>query len=102
MTNTALVVGCVCFVLGYLTGRLDVLLGLLRRQQAGAPQGFFAKNDVRNPSAKANIEIDERKVVTEIRTDTLHKTQNIQLGKQVVASDDINASVSKLASLKRS
>lgn len=100
MTITALVTGIACFVAGYITGRLDSLLGVLRSQPGSAPQGFSVKNNAAPP--RAAISIDERKVVTDIKTDTLAKTQDIQLGKQVVAADDIHASVNKLAQLKRS
>jgi hypothetical protein len=89
------------FVAGYLLGRMETILAALRGQSNNAPQGFFAKTGA-PPPPRPQIEIDERKVVTEINTDTLTKTQDIQLGKQVVASDDIHASVNKLAQLKRS
>lgn len=80
---------------------MDTLLATLRGQ-ANAPQGFFAKTGAPAQLARAAIEIDERKVVSQINTDTLQNVTQIQLGKQVVASDDINASVNKLAQLKRS
>lgn len=103
MTTTSLIIGCVCFALGYLTGRLDTLLGLLRGQQTSAPQGFFAKTDARPLGVRAtNIEIDERKVVTPIDTGDLQQTKKIQLGKQSVQFDNLEASVNKLAQLKRS
>lgn len=94
--------------MGYLLGRMETLLAAVRGQTNSAPQGFFAKTagpgrqTAAQTTPTARIEIDERKVVTDIKTDTFNKTQNIQLGKQVVAADDINASVNKLAQLKRS
>lgn len=108
MTSTALALAAAAFVVGYLLGRVELLLLTLRNQPINTPQSFFAKTTGRQAQngggshSAAPIAIDERKIVTDIKTDTLSKTQNIQLGKQVVAADDINASVNKLAQLKRS
>lgn len=102
MTLTSFALAAAAFGAGYLLGRIDTLLTRLRGQNINAPQGFFAKTDATARAVAPAISIDERKVVTDIRTDTLHKTQDVQFGKAVVAADDINASVSKLASLKRS
>lgn len=100
MTVTLLITGCVAFAAGYITGRLDTLLSVLRGQQPGAVQGFSVKNNSSQPRAAINI--DERKVVMDIKTDTLAKTQDIQLGKQSVQADNLETSVNKLAQLKRS
>jgi hypothetical protein len=82
---------------------MDTLLAALRGQASNAPQGFFAKTSSPERAHNATrIEIDERTVVSQIKTDTLQNVTQVQLGKQVVAQDDINASVNKLAQLKRS
>ena len=48
------------------------------------------------------IEIDDRKFITEVQTDTLEKKYD-DLGKTTVAKDEgLSANVSKLASLKKS
>jgi hypothetical protein len=103
MSVNAVLLAAAALVVGYLLGRVDALLATLRGQSYNTPPGFFAKKSAPqlNPAA-SGIKIDERKVVTEIRTDTLAKTQDIQLGTQIVAQDDINAAVNKLAQLKRS
>lgn len=105
MTVTLLITGCVAFWAGYITARVTALLSELRSQQPGACQGgacrgFSVKNSTSQP--RAAISIDERTVVTDIKTDTLAKTQDIQLGKQSVQADNLEASVRKLAQLKRS
>ena len=100
MSVTLLITGCIAFVAGYVTGRLDSLLGLLRGAQPGAVQGFSVKNSTSQP--RAAISIDERKVVSQIKTDTLQNVTQIQLGKQSVQADNLAASVNKLAQLKRS
>lgn len=102
MTPTSLALAAAAFVAGYLTGRLDTLLGVLRGHANNAPQGFFAKTSGPAAPPKAAIEIDSRKIVSQIDTNALQNVTQIQLGKQVVAADDINASVNKLAALKRS
>lgn len=102
MTLISVTLVAVIFVIGYLVGRLDTLLTTLRAQVNNAPQGFFAKTDGAQRGLRpAAIAIDESKIVTEIRTDTLNKTTDIQFGKQLVATDDINAAVNKLSALKR-
>lgn len=104
MTLSSLALAVAAFVAGYLTGRLDTLLGVLRGQTNNTPQGFFAKTGSQArgaaQAAAPDIAIDERKVVSQIKTDTFQKVTDIQLGKQVVATDDIGASVNKLAQLK--
>lgn len=49
---------------------------------------------------KTKISIDTGKYVGDINTDTLQKTQQLELGKTTQTQDDISSSVSKLAQLK--
>lgn len=100
MTPTSLALVAAAFVAGYLLGRMDTLLGVLRGQTNNAPQGFFAKTKESGAPPKSAIEIDSRKIVSQIDTNSLQNVTQIQLGKQVVATDDIGASVNKLAQLK--
>lgn len=100
MTPTALAVAVAAFVAGYFLGRMETLLAAIRGQSNSAPQGFFAKTEPTRKAPASAVEIDERKVVVQIKTDSLQKVTDIQLGKQIVAADDINASVNKLAQLK--
>lgn len=95
------------FVLGYIAGRVDLLVvrglgqevggGLLMESRA-APANTLRAAMKENPATK--IEIDSGKYVGQISTDTLQKTQQLELGKTTHAQDDINSSVSKLAQLK--
>lgn len=107
MTLTTILIALAAFALGYLLGRVELLLDSVRGSNMPQNAGFFAKTSTVRAQRDAVsaptpvIEIDERKVVSQIETDTLQKVTDIQLGKQVVASDDINAAVSKLSSLKR-
>lgn len=91
------------FVLGYICGRLSHLTGSVKE----APQGFFAQHPVSKPrpvqAAQApaiKIDIDERKIVSQINTDTMQKVTQTELGTKTAVADDINVSVNKLAQLK--
>lgn len=100
--------GCLLFlagvVLGYLLGRLDLLVSAVSKQQSNnEPQGFFSKNNKKPPGpGPSNIQIDDRKVVaaSQISTDSLQNISGATLGKSTTKKDDINSSVSKLAQLK--
>lgn len=90
-------------VLGYICGRLSHLTNSVKE----APQGFFAQNPVAKPRratepapAAAQIDIDERKIVSQINTDTMQKVTQVELGTKTAVADDINVSVNKLAQLK--
>lgn len=95
------------FALGYLTGRADSLYRALRDRYAPAPKvGFFAAGPRPDPEAPPRhapkISIDERKVVSDISTTGIEKSEQAaqQIGTKTVQSDNIDASVSKLAQLK--
>jgi hypothetical protein len=96
------------FALGYLTGRADSLYRVLRDKFAPAPKaGFFSEQapycrPQQNGQPAPKISIDERKVVTEISTAGIAKSSEAaeELGTKTVQSDNIDASVSKLAQLK--
>lgn len=90
------------FVLGYLCGKT----GVVTRNVKEEPAGFFAQNAVkpRSPTVLGNsrqaVEIDERKIVSQINTDTMQKVTQVELGTKTAVADDINASVNRLAQLK--
>lgn len=100
MTELALT-AVIAFIVGYQLARIEFLVLRGRSEQASAPQGFSVKNSGPTAAPRAAISIDERKVVSQIETSSLQKVSDIQLGNQTVAEDDIAASVSKLAQLKR-
>lgn len=97
-----------CFLLGYLLGRVDLLVYLHRREERSAPsQSFFAKaaqtETKTTPLANkitAVSDIDTRVFVAPLATDSITKSSNVTIGKTNVVDDDINKSVSKLAQLK--
>ena len=93
------------FVLGYLVGRADTIYRAVRDTYAPQPKSGFFANNAAEPGKSytgSKISIDERTVVTDIKTDSMTKTQDLALGKQSVQQDNIGASVNKLAQLKRS
>ena len=91
-------------LLGYICGRLSCLTSTVK----AAPQGFFAQNPANKKrrvedtttADNVKIDIDERKVVSQINTDTMQKVTQTELGTKTAVADDINASVSRLAQLK--
>lgn len=101
---TVVLVVQAAFALGYICGRLSHLTNSVKE----APQGFFAQNTVAKPrgtpattaTTAAKIDIDERKIVSQINTDTMQKVTHTELGTKTAVADDINASVNKLAQLK--
>lgn len=92
------------FVLGYLCGRV----GALTNSVKATPTGFFADNPVSKPrrsepapvTPAVKVDIDERKIVSQINTDTMQKVTQIELGTKTAVADDINVSVNKLSQLK--
>jgi len=96
------------FALGYLTGRADSLYRALWDKFGSSPKtGFFAEQTQpprpqHNGQPAPKISIDERKVVSEISTAGIAKSDAAasELGTKTVQSDNIDASVSKLAQLK--
>ena len=91
----------VFFLLGYLTGRFNGLIRGLRESEVY--YGNNSRVDERESSKKKNskkIEIDDRKFVTDVETNTYEKSFT-GLGQTQTIQDNIDSSVSKLASLKR-
>ena len=97
------------FALGYLTGRADSLYRALRgRLDQPTPRaGFFAEAGLssrprENEPTALKISIDERKVVADISTAGIAKSAEAarEQGTKTVQSDNIDASVRKLAQLK--
>lgn len=88
---------------GYGLGRLDWLVS--RTSVCAEPVGVPGGNTLRtvmqdSAREKTKISIDTGKYVGDINTDTLQKTQQLELGKTTQTQDDISSSVSKLAQLK--
>jgi hypothetical protein len=82
---------------GYLLGRVDNLINVLR-QPDQRPKDFFKQQA--EHAAKAAVQIDTRTVVSKIDTSSLQNVAHAALGKSTITADDINSSVSKLAQLK--
>ena len=94
------------FAAGYVFGRIDWLvtrfLGVVPLDFTPAkPATNTLSAAMKDPApAKGKIEIDAGKYVGAISTDTLQKTQQLELGKTTQTQDDISSSLSKLAQLK--
>lgn len=105
-----LLYGCVLlsFVLGYVVGRLDFIVGRLG-ESAGAPHQSTLRSHLTRKTGAAGtgasfgsekIDINSATVVTNIDTGGMQRSGAKELGKTTVAKDDIQSSVSKLAQLK--
>lgn len=93
----------IVFSLGYIISKLNNPVGpnmILNQQEK--PISFLSQVNKEEKKPNKKIEIDDKKFITEIKTDTLEKKFN-ELGKKTVAQDEgLSANVSKLASLKKS
>jgi hypothetical protein len=93
------------FALGYIVGRVNLLVYLLGDKEQAGPVGFFQKNTPaalrENGQRLAKVaDIDSSKFVAPISTAGMERTDTAALGKMTTTEDDIQASVSKLAQLK--
>jgi hypothetical protein len=100
--------GLVGVVLGYFLARLDSIYTRLMKEDGTGPVDFFRKENCKWPRPDPQqlkekitaVEIDDRKFVTDIKTDNISKVNELELGKTTTQQDTINQSVSKLAQLK--
>ena len=93
----------IVFSLGYIIAKLNnpIISNTISNQQE-KPPSFLSQVNKEEKKINKKIEIDDKKFITEIKTDTLEKKFN-ELGKKTVAQDEsLSANVSKLASLKKS
>jgi len=93
----------VVFSMGFIIARLSgtAVTNSIPQIQHENPISQTTKAVIEEKKANKKIEIDEKKFITEIQTDTLEKKFN-DLGKKTVAQDEsLGANVSKLASLKK-
>lgn len=101
---TALFLILLGYVAGYVIGRLDLIYRTLRLATSFMPDATNRRvgQAPKGPqnAAVSRVEIDERKFVVPVATDNLKKTAETSIGKITTTTDDIQASVSKLAQLK--
>jgi len=81
------------FVLGFLVGRSNA-----SPIASSLEKGSFLKST--STKAKTAVQIDEKRFVTSISTDSLEK-KGKDLGTQTVVNDSVDSAVSKLAMLKK-
>lgn len=107
MTSVAYLCVAGAFALGYIVGRVNLVVALLAEKQTQAPVGFFQKHKPQGPrenaesaNRAAGVAIDSSKFVAPISTAGMERKDTAALGKTTTTEDDIQASVSKLAQLK--
>ena len=92
MTNILLY--ATAFILGYIVGKMSV------SHQSSVTSSGAVVSITKTQRPRKVVAIDDTKFVTEISTTALQK-KGSELGTQVVVEDDVGASVSKLALLKK-
>jgi hypothetical protein len=82
------------FILGFILGKITT--GSNHYESIDAKDSFFKPQQ----KSRKKIEIDEKKFVTAISTNSLEK-KGKELGSQTIVDDDVAAAASKLAMLKK-
>lgn len=102
--SVVVLIVAVSAALGYAIGRLDWLVarvaGVVPTTTSLPTTNTLRAAMKESTPGKGKIEIDTGKYVGAINTETLQKTQQLELGKTTQTQDDISSSVSKLAQLK--
>jgi len=93
--STNILLYATAFILGFIIGKMNGKQNI--GDQRVDPQGSFFKPQIRQ---RKNVEIDEKKFVTNISTKAFQK-KGKDLGVQVVVADDVGSAVSKLTLLKK-
>jgi hypothetical protein len=83
------------FILGYIVGRITGKPDISDHRIDA--KGSFFKPEIRQ---RKQVEIDEKKFVTSVSTDSLER-KGKDLGTQTTVEDDLTTSASKLAMLKK-
>lgn len=95
-----LYIACVvCFGLGYILGRLDGIVRLLRRPESDSFVAQAAREERALKSRK--VSIDDSKFVTDISTEGMESVGQTSLGTVTQSDDNIASAASKLAQLKK-
>ena len=87
------------FILGYLFGRLDEIIRLLKSPESSSFVAGIAREQKASP--RRRVEIDEKKFVVDISTEGMESRGEQKLGDVVKSNDDISAASNKLAQLKK-
>lgn len=85
------------YLMGYMVGCLKSIQNGASQNET-RPQSFFDRN--RQEQQQGGIAIDERKIVTDIKTDGMQKKYE-ELGETKTSNEDISGSVNKLKGMKR-
>lgn len=97
------------FVVGYIVGRLDFIVGRLAHANptayaVGTPQWNTqlreARRNVSVPETGVKIDINDTKVVLPVDTSGIKKVSDVELGTTQTVADDVNSAASRLAQLK--
>lgn len=88
------------FVAGYLFGRIDEIVRLLKKVESFSFVSSVVKEQ--KSSARRSVMIDESKFVSDISTKGLTAVNEQNLGDVIKSNDNITSETNKLAQLKKS
>jgi NCAIR mutase (PurE)-related protein len=91
----------VSFCAGYVVGRLDEIVRLLRGGESQSFVASISREQKQAQQQRRHIQIDEAKFVTDIPTDDMQSLGGPQLGTVTQSNDDISDAAKKLANLKK-
>jgi len=95
LSGMLLIILCaIFFILGYILGKMNSLQNI--GSQSNISKTILSKNNEKLKS----ISIDEKTVVTEIKTDGLEKKYT-DIANSVESNDSVTSSIDKLKKLKR-
>lgn len=89
-----IILSVIFFILGYILGKMSSLQNI--GSQSNSTKTISAKNNKK----LSEISIDEKTVVTEIRTDGIEKKYT-DIADSVTSDQDVRASIDKLKKLKK-
>ncbi len=96
-----LYVACaVCFGLGYVMGRLDSIVRLLRRPESDSFVAQVVRQE-RQSQKSRKVSIDDSKFVTDVSTDGLESNTKNVIGTVTQTEDSITTAANRLAQLKK-
>lgn len=84
---------------GYLLGRLDELMRLLKRPESKSFVASVARDE--KSLTRRKVDIDDSKYVVDVSTEGMKSSGEQSLGEIVKSSDDITTASNKLAQLKK-
>lgn len=98
------VISALCFGLGYVVGRLDGVVRLLRNsagESIGSSESSFTSSKASTSTIKrTSVKIDDKTFVTDVSTEGMRPSDK-ELGTITETHDNVGAAANRLAQLKK-